>query len=297
MNHTHASDCSHHHHHPTSSNSSLLLIAIALNVVFVCIETFFWLSIHSLALLSDAVHNLMDVVNLIFSFVAIHLARKKASTRYTFWFKKVTILSALLNSLLLVGTSLYIIYEAIGRFSSDAIPTGMTMMIVAWAGIFVNGISGWILLAWEEKEDINIKSASLHLIGDALVSLGVVISWWLILLTGYTFIDPLISIIISVVMLVGIKNTFFQSVRLSIDGTNINIENLKKEITAITWVADIHHIHVWALSSTENALTAHIQLTKDADPKSVKAAIREELAHNDIHHSTLESCGESDCSC
>lgn len=239
--------------------STAFYIAIVINIVFVIIEVFFGIRVHSLALLSDAGHNTMDILNLILSGIALWLSRMKNSDTFTYGYKRAGIFAALINSVLLIITALYLIFSAFDRIIHPIETVGTTMMIVASIGIFVNGFSGWLLMRGGE-EDINIRSAYLHLLGDALVSFGVVIGGAIIYFTGYTIVDPIISIVVSIVMILSVVNLLKKSIRMNFDGvpSGIDIEKLKKELLEIVGIKDIHHVHIWSLSTTENALTAHV---------------------------------------
>lgn len=298
--HDHSNHSDNAHSHWVSNISTAFFIAIIINIIFVVVEVFFGVQVHSLALLSDAGHNTMDVLNLIFSGIALWLSTKKNTPSYTYGYKRASVFAALLNSILLIITALFLIFEAFDRMMKPVETIGTTMMIVAGVGIFVNGISWWLLMRGGE-EDINIKSAYLHLLGDALVSLGVVIGGAIIYFTGYTIVDPIISILVSLVMVFSVIGILKKSVRMNFDGvpTEIDIEEIKYELLEIEWIADIHHIHIWSLSTTENALTAHIVLKEWWDEKTIKDKIRHELEHENIHHVTLETeyvkCANENC--
>ncbi len=300
--HDHSNHSDHNHSHEVSNISTAFFIAIVINIIFVGIEVFFGVQVHSLALLSDAGHNAMDVLNLILSGIALWLSKKRNTITYTYGYKRASIFSAFINSILLVVTALYLIFEAINRMFAPVETVGSTMMIVASIGILVNGISGWLLMRWG-SEDINIKSAYLHLLGDALVSLGVVIGGAIIYFTGYTIVDPIISIVVSIVMIASVISLLKQSIRMNFDGVpmNVDIEEITAELREIDGIIDIHHIHIWSLSTTENALTAHIILQKWANEKEIKNTIRHHLEDENIHHTTLETeyekCSNENCDC
>jgi len=300
--HDHSSHSDHNHSHEVSNISTAFFIAIAVNIIFVGIEVFFGIQVHSLALLSDAGHNAMDVLNLILSGIALWLSKKRNTITYTYGYKRASIFSAFINSVLLVVTALYLIFEAINRMFVPVETVWSTMMIVASIGILVNGISGWLLMRWG-SEDINIKSAYLHLLWDALVSLGVVIGGAIIYFTGYTIVDPIISIIVSMVMIMSVINLLKQSIRMNFDGVpmNTDVEEITEELREIDGIIDIHHIHIWSLSTTENALTAHIVLEQWVNEKEIKDTIRHHLEDENIHHTTLETeyekCSNENCDC
>ncbi len=290
------------HSHGIIHISTAFYIAIVTNIAFVLVEIFFGLRVHSLALLSDAGHNTMDILNLILSGLALWLSRKKNSDTFTYGYKRAGIFSALINSVLLIITALYLIYSSFERMMHPVETVGTTMMIVASIGIFVNGFSGWLLMRGGE-EDINIRSAYLHLLGDALVSFGVVMGGAIIYFTGYTTIDPIISIVVSIVMILSVMNLLKKSIRMNFDGvpSEIDIEALKKELLQIDGIKDIHHVHIWSLSTTENALTAHVLIEQWANDIRIKDTIRHELEHRNIHHVTLETEYEksntNNCNC
>ncbi len=290
----------HEHTHWVTNITSIFFVALILNIGFVIVEWIYWFHIHSLALLSDAGHNTMDILNLILSGVALWIGKVSATKRYTYGYKKWTIFSALLNSTLLVATSVYIFVEAISRIYHPVETQWATMMIIAGIGIFVNGISGILLMkGW--KEDINIRSAYLHMLADALVSLWVVIAGWLILLTGYTIIDPVISIVVSFIMVWSVIGILRESFRMSFDGipSSIDTKKIEELISSTDGVISFHHLHIWALSTTQNALTIHIVIGINSDIDILKKEIRHLLSHQNIYHSTIEieysECEDRNC--
>ncbi len=294
-----------HHDHPdhshgVSSISTAFFIALVLNIWFVLLEIFYGLRIQSLALLSDAGHNTMDILNLLLSGAALWMSKMKTTRDYTYGYKRWSILSALFNSLLLILTAGYILYEAIDRIYHPVATEGVTMMLVAGVGIFVNGFSGWILMRWG-KDDINIRSAYLHMLWDAGVSLGVVIAGALILFTGYTIIDPIISILVSLVMAWSVLSLLKESFRMSFDGipSSVDIEEIEEHILGVPGIISFHHLHIWALSTTQNALTVHIVIEDGSHPDTIKKELRHILEHENIHHVTIEvelsDCGEVGC--
>ena len=290
----------HDHGHTITDVSRAFFISIGINIIFVIFEVIYGLRVNSLSLLSDAGHNFMDVINLILSWLAIWIAGKSSSSLYTYGYKRGTMLATLLNAILLIISAGFLIYEWIYRLYHPTPTEWVTMMIVASIGIMVNGFSGWILMK-QGKEDINIKAAYIHLIGDALVSLGVVIGWAVIYYTGYTLIDPILSIVISLIMSASILSILRESIRMNFDWVPSSIarDNIEENIKKIPCIASYHHLHVWALSTTENALTIHIVLSEWADEVRVKSEIRHMFKHENIHHATIETessqCEEIDC--
>jgi cobalt-zinc-cadmium efflux system protein len=306
--HTHSHSHSHGHHHHTVDVKQVnraFIIGIILNFLFVIVEVVVGLSIHSLSLLSDAGHNLGDVASLSMSLVALRLMKVKANEKYTYGYKKTTILVALFNAAILLVSIGAIGYEAIHKlFSPEPLP-GKTISIVAAIGIVINTITA--LLFFRNKEsDLNVKSAFLHLLSDAIVSAGLVIGGIVIFYTNLFWIDAVLSIIIAVVILLSTWQLLKDSLRLSLDGVpeDIDMDDVKSHITKINGVKDFHHIHIWALSTTENALTGHIVVAKETDMndiEKIKHNIKHELEHLNINHATLEvementPCEEHDC--
>ncbi len=302
MLHSHDHTGHSHEHAPKSLEniSSAFYIGIVLNIIFTAIEYFYGYSTNSLALLSDATHNLSDVGSLMLALIGMKLAKKTATLSYTYGFKKASLLASLINSVLLVVVAGGIIYEAIERFTNPSPLAGTTIIIVSAIGVLINTISAFLFFKGQ-KDDINVKGAFLHLLVDALVSVGVVIAGTIIYFTGWTVIDPIISLVIALVVLISTWNLFNESIRLVLDGvpSSIKIEEITKSLLEIEEIETAHHMHVWALSSTENALTVHIVLKKYVFNNEneetalqrwerLKLVIRHKLLHHSIHHATLE---------
>ncbi|MBP6049974.1 MAG: cation transporter [Chitinophagales bacterium] len=296
-----------HHHAPIELKhiSNAFLIGIVLNMLFVIIQASVGLYINSLSLLSDAGHNFADVASLILSLIAFKLHKIKATNKYTYGYRKTSILVALTNAVILLISIGIICYEAIFRLMNPIALPGKTIAIVAVVGTIINGISAFFFFRDKEK-DLNIKSAFLHLVADALISLGIVIGGIIIYFTELYWIDPALSILIAVVILFGTWNLLKDSLVLSLDGVpkNIDLDEIKKVASNINGINNIHHIHIWAISTTENALTAHISLNKEitvADEQRIKDELKDTLLHLNIHHITLETergdcnCQETDC--
>lgn len=287
----------HHHDHSHAADFSALnkafYIGIALNLLFVFIEAFFGFYNNSLALLSDAGHNLSDVASLALSLFAFRLLRKKATQKYTYGFRRGTILASLINAVILIIAVGFIIYEATQRFFHPQPMEGGIVAMVALVGIFINGITAWLFMK-DQKNDLNVKGAYLHMLADALVSAGVVIAGLIIMKTKWFWLDSVLSVVIGVVILVSTWSLLAQSLKLSMDGVpeNISIPEIQQEILEHPAVQEVNHIHIWALSTTENALTAHIRLKSDSkisESEAVKAEITHLLAHQNIQHCTLET--------
>jgi cobalt-zinc-cadmium efflux system protein len=282
-----------HHHVPkiTSLNRAFI-IGIILNFGYVIFQIVVGFRINSLSLLSDAAHNFADVVALGLSLLAFKLSSIKPTERYTFGYKKASILVALFNALVLLISVGAIGYEAILRFFSPEPQQGMTIAIVSGIGIVINTVSA--LQFFRDKDsDLNVKSAFSHLAADAVVSLGLVVGGILIHFTGWIWIDPVLSLIVALVIIWGTWSLMKDTLRLSLNGVpnDIDLQKVREEILESPEVASVHHIHVWAMSTTENALTAHVVLKQTIDLQEItklKQHIKHHLEHVNIHHATLE---------
>jgi len=289
-----AHDHSHHHHDHAPKITHLtraFVIGIILNAAFVIAEVIAGLATHSLSLLTDAGHNLSDVASLALALLAFKLSGAAKNSQYTYGYKRSTIIVSLLNAIILLAAVVIIAYEAIYRFMHPEPIAGATIAWVAFAGILVNGITAWLFMKGKE-DDLNVKGAYLHMAVDAVVSLGVVISGIVIYFTHWFWVDSLVSLIIVVVIVGGTWGLLKESLRLSLDGIpkKLDLEKVKAAMLKIKGVQDVHHIHIWALSTTENALTAHLVIDQSAVTTftRIKEALRHELLHLDIQHSTFE---------
>lgn len=304
MAHTHEHGHEHHYHgliEPGRLNRAFY-IGIGLNLVFVVLEVGAGFFTKSLALLSDAGHNLSDVGSLGLSLLAFRLARLRPRGRFSYGYQKFTVLASLINGLLLLLVAGGIGYEAIRRLSAPPQVPGLTVAAVAAVGILVNAASAWLFHRDQEK-DLNIKGAYLHLVADAAVSAGVVVAGLAIYFLGWWWIDPAISFLILSVILWSSWGLLRESIFLTLDGTpsKIELEKIRAAALKIKGVKDIHHVHVWAMSTTVNALTAHLVLGKEVareQTHSIKKRFRHELEHLNIQHATLETEDEAeDCEC
>jgi len=278
-------------------------IGIVLNVSFVVVELVIGFLSHSLALVADAWHNLGDAASLGLSLLAFSLSKIKSNQRYTYGYRKSTILASLANAILLMIAVGVIGYEAFQRILAPQPTQGGKMAIVAAIGILVNGFTAWLFMKDKDKE-LNMKGAYLHMASDAIVSLGVVIAGVIIVYTGWTWVDPLISLVIMLIIVLGTWNLLKDSLRLSMDGVpvGIDLEKVRSVAIRIPGIKDIHHIHVWAMSTTTNALTAHL-VTENNLPDErltlLKNTLKHDLEHLNIQHVTLETevknCETEDC--
>lgn len=268
------------------------LVGIILNLLFVVIEFGAGIFLNSLALISDSGHNLSDVVSLILAMVAFRLVRVKPNQTFTYGLRKSTILISLLNAVILLIVIGAIFWESIARLKEPQPIQGDYMAVVAGIGIIINSVTALLFFKNREK-DLNIKGAFLHLAADALVSLGVVGAGIIIGFTAWYWLDTAVSLGIVVVIIVSTWGLLRDSTILALDGVprSIELEKVKDAILSSPEIRDVHHIHVWAMSTTENALTAHIVVADDFPLSSfepLKAGVQKSLLHQGIQHSTLE---------
>lgn len=304
MGHHHHHD---HHHHELklSEVSRALVIGIVLNVIFVLLETVtgFWYD--SLALLSDAGHNFSDVIALVMALAAFKLLSIQPTKEYTYGYRKTTIWAALINALLLMFAVGIILWKSVDRWMNPVEVEGLTTALIAGIGIIINGVTAWLFVKDKDK-DLNIRGAYLHMLADTLVSVGVVFSGLMIWQTGWFWVDTITSWVIVLMILLSTWSLLKDSIRLSLDGVpkEIDSSKLRDQILAIKGVLSMHHTHIWALSTTENAMTAHLVIDKTCtfdDAANIKHEIRHLLEHENIQHVTLElekegeKCSAKDC--
>ena len=294
MSHEH-----HHHHHLAADNGqmrAILWAAIALNLLFVCVEAGVGLWQNSLSLLSDAGHNLSDVFSLLLVVVGLHLVQVHRNSRYTYGYKKSTVLISLANAILLMIAVGVIVAESIHKLREPVAIDGAAISWTAGVGILINGLTT-ILLMRGQKGDLNIRGAFLHMAADTLVSVGVVISGIVISFTGWYVIDPVISIVIAIVILVSTWELLRDSMRLALDGVpeGIEVEQVVGSMRGVPHVTDVHHVHVWAMSTTENALTAHVVVDDEHEASDVRKTIKTVLREQGITHDTVEIESGDDC--
>jgi cobalt-zinc-cadmium efflux system protein len=290
----------HHDHHVAANNEQMrkiLWTAIVLNLLFVGVEAGVGFWQNSLSLLSDAGHNLSDVFSLALVIVGLHLVKVHSNKRYTYGYKKSTILISLANAILLLVAVGVIIAESVHKLRNPAVINGTTISWTAGVGILINGLTT-LLLMRGQKGDINIRGAFLHMAADTLVSIGVVISGLVISHTGWFIIDPIISIVIAIVILVSTWELLRDSMRLALDGVpeGIETEEVTQAMQDTAHVTDVHHLHIWAMSTTENALTAHVVIDDEHEATSVRKALKDTLREHGITHATIEiESGEGCC--
>lgn len=287
------------HSHPHSHDyDRAFAIGIALNILFVLVEAFYgWLA-GSLALLSDAGHNLSDVLGLLMAWGGFYLARLRPSRKHTYGLGRATIMAAMFNALVLLVAIGGIVWEAIARFSDPVPIEGGIVMLVAAIGVIINGITAWLFMSGS-KGDLNLRGAFLHMTADALVSLGVVVAAALFIWTGWTWLDPAISLVIALVILLGTWDLLRHALHLSLDGVPASIElgEVADYLSGLAGVSAIHDLHVWAMSTSETALTVHLVMP-DGQPDGdflcrIAKALHDEF---DIDHTTIQvETGNQSC--
>jgi cobalt-zinc-cadmium efflux system protein len=248
-----------HHHAPAEGQGRAFALAVALNVVIVVVQAVYGVIAHSTALLADAGHNLSDVLGLLLAWGATWLATRRPSERFTFGLGSSSILASLANAALLLIACGAIIAEAIGRLFSPAPVAGFDVFVVAVVGIIVNGFSA-LLFMRASKDDLNVRGAFMHMVADAGVSAAVAVSGLVILFTGWNWVDPVMSIAVVLVIVWGTWGLLRESVRLALAAVpeGVDVERIRVFLAAQEGVTDVHDLHVWALSTTGNALSAHL---------------------------------------
>lgn len=286
----HHTDHDHHNHHHTANYGRAFAVAIVLNMTFVIVEFGYGFVANSTALMADAGHNLSDVLGLVLAWGAAVLARRAPSSRYTYGLRSSSILAALANAMLLLFACGAIAWEALLRFSQPPSVAGMTVSLVAFIGIVVNGLSAWLFMKGS-KEDLNIRGAYLHMAADAAVSLGVAVAGIAIMFTQWFWLDPTVSLIIVAVIMISTWGLLHDSLKLALNAVpaHIDLAAVGNYLRSQPGVTDIHDLHVWATSTTETALTVHLVVPEGYPGDEFMDNIRETLEHDfAIQHSTLQ---------
>lgn len=315
MGHHHAHPAGHSHHHDhghdhahgaalLEGNGRAFAIGIGLNTLYVVIETLYGLATGSMGLLADAGHNFSDVLSLLLAWGAAIMAKKSATFTHTYGFRRGTVLSALLSSILLLLALGAITLEAFQRLFSPHPVSGLVMIVVAGVGVVINTATA-LLFIKSQHHDLNMRGAFLHMAVDAAVSLGVVIAGLGIYFTGWLWLDPAISLLIVAIIFWGTWDMFRESLNLSVDAVprKIDIRAISEYLTTVPGVTGVHDLHVWALSTTDVALTAHLEVSSDfVAPDRWLADIIEILEERyDIGHATVQveradiGCRQSQC--
>ena len=281
----------HGHSHAPANFNSAFAIGIALNIAFVAVEAWYGWKVNSLALLADAGHNLSDVAGLVLAWGGALAGRLRPTARHTYGWQRASILAAFFNALLLLVAMGSLAWEALGRLGRPEATQGWTIIAVAGIGIAVNTATA-LLFMRGRKGDLNIRGAFLHMAGDALVSLGVVIGGALYLWRGWAWIDPVMSLAIAAVIVAGTWSLFKQSLHMLFDGVpeQLDLARVRKVLLQLPGVDEVHDLHVWAMGTSQIALTAHVVLNaQGSDTDAVLQDAEHELhEHFEIRHVTLQ---------
>jgi cobalt-zinc-cadmium efflux system protein len=299
MNHSHSHSHSHNHEqHAPQRFDRAFALGIGLNLAYVLVEALYGWHVNSLALLADAGHNLGDVGGLLLAWAAIAAARLQSNDKRTYGWRRASILASFANALLLLVAMGSLGWEALQRLQQPEPSAGVTVMVVAAIGVLVNAFTAWLFISGS-KDDLNLRGAFLHMAADALVSVGVVAAGALYLWQGWLWLDPVASLIIAAVIVIGSWSLFRQSLHLLFDGVpeQVDLAALRHYLQGLPEVIDVHDLHVWALSTNEVALTAHLRLeTLPNDDRFVQAITAELHEHFAIAHSTLQLESQQGCS-
>ena len=283
--HWHASS-----HDVSAKFRSAFAIGITLNALYIVAQVFFGIVAHSVALLADAGHNFSDVLGLLLAWCAVYLSKTRPTVRRTYGLGRSTILAALANAILLLVAVGGITWEAIRRFSNPGEVAGKTVIIVAAIGIIINGVTA-LLFSAGRKRDLNIKAAFLHMAADAAVSAGVVLAGLIIVFTGWSYVDPIASLLINIVIIWGTWGLLRDSVAMALDLVPANVDPaaVRKYLEELPGVTTVHDLHIWPLSTTRIALTVHLEMP---NPSAGDAFLHKvcQCLHNEfgIEHSTIQ---------
>lgn len=282
----------HHHGHSHTPNNfnRAFAIGIALNALFVAIEAFYGWQVNSLALLADAGHNLSDVLGLVLAWGGVLAGKFRPDMRHTYGWKRGTILAAFANALLLLVAMGSLVWEAIGRLGTNEPVHSVTIMAVAGVGIVINTATA-LLFMHGSKSDLNIRGAFLHMAGDALVSLGVVIAGALALWFGWNWLDPVASLLIAAVILVGTWGLFRESLHLLFDGVpaRVSVVDVRAYLESLPGVDNVHDLHIWAIGTSQIAMTVHLVMQEGTSGDEFLDMVADYLHdHFDIEHSTIQ---------
>lgn len=280
----------HHHHEISASMSKIFIFCIALNLLFVGIETVVGLLYNSVGLLSDAGHNLSDVFSLVLVLVAFRMSKAASTPQFTYGYKKATILISLINALILLVAVGAIIIESIYKLKNPQPISGTAISWTAGAGILINGLTTWLLMGGS-KQDINVKGAYLHMLMDTLVSVGVVVSGIIISYTEWVWIDPVIGIVLAIIIMFSTYNLLKESLLMTLDAvpSSVDKEHIIEDLRNYNKIESWHHLHIWAISTTDFAATIHIVIKDLNDMENVKTEVREIFHKSGVHHCTIET--------
>jgi cobalt-zinc-cadmium efflux system protein len=302
--HSHGAHAGHSHHggghaHAPASYGAAFAIGVALNGGFVLAEVVFGLWGHSVALLADAGHNLGDVLGLLVAWGAGILMRRAPSARFTYGLRGSSILAALFNAVVLLVTVGGIAWEAIRRFADPQPVSGPIVVTVALAGIVINGVTAWLFVAGR-KDDLNLRGAFLHMAADALVSAGVVVAGLLIMMTGWLWLDPVVSLVISAVIVIGTWGLLRDSVAMAVAAVPAQIDpaEVRRLIERQPGVASLHDLHIWPMSTADVALTCHLLMPGGHPGDAFLHGLCEQLARRfKITHATVQIEVDAELAC
>jgi len=278
------------------------MLAFGVTALFMVIEVIGGLVSGSLALLADAGHMLTDAAALLFALMAVHFARRPPNTRHTFGWLRLTTLAAFVNAIALVVITILIVWEAFQRFSHPQPVAGATMMAIAVAGLVANILSFWILHRGSAEQNLNVRAAALHVLGDLLGSVGAIVAALVILYTGWTPVDPILSVLVSCLVLRSAWRLLKESVNELLEGApvSLNIPQLKRDLCrSVPEVRNVHHVHVWQVGE-KPVMTLHVQVVPPHDHDALLGRIQHFLAHHyEIGHATIQMeyqpCNGPDC--
>ena len=289
--HTHHT---HHHgghgHHQVHDHGNAFIVGIMLNTLFVAAEIIYGLKANSLALLADAGHNASDVLGLCMAWVAVLLARREASERFTYGLQSLSIFASLANAILLLLVVGGIGVEALSRLGTPETPASTTVMVVAGLGVAVNGLTAWLFYG-HDKHDLNVRGAFLHMAADAAISLGVVLSGLVIMYTGWSWLDPLMGLVIVVFITLGTWQLLKGSTTLALQAVPEGIEpsEVRTFLSGLAGVREVHDLHIWAMSTTGVAMSAHLVMPAGHPGDRFLQTIRNELEQRfRINHATVQ---------
>lgn len=288
--HTHAHSEHHHSHSVPKSQGFAFASAIVLNTAFVIVEFSYGFMANSTALMADAGHNLSDVLGLLLAWGAAILSRKLPNERYTYGLRSTSIMAALVNAMFLLVACGAIAWEAIHRFSQPPLVAGLTVTVLAGIGIVINGLSAWLFVKGS-KTDLNIRGAYLHMAADAMVSLGVALAGIAMLYTDWFWLDPVVSLVIVLVIVISTWGLLRESMQLALVAVpaHIDVSEVATYLRQCQGVTDLHDLHVWGMSTTESALTTHLVMPAgypgDAFMDTIVKTLKERFS---IQHCTLQ---------
>jgi cobalt-zinc-cadmium efflux system protein len=290
--HHHAHGHSHHHHHGTDGNQKGLFIALIITSGLMFLEFFGGLYTNSLALLSDSGHMLSDAASLLLSLIAVRFALKPASPHKTYGYYRFEILAALFNGVTLLAIAFFIIGEAYNRFANPPTVASGSMMWIASVGLLANLISAWALMRKGDiKHNLNLRSAYLHILGDALGSVGAIAAGLLMLIFSWYLADPIISVIVALLILKSAWGIVRHTVHVLMEGTPpaISQSKVKEALQAIDHVIEVHDLHIWTITSGMDSLSCHLLVEDQCDSQVIlQKAIHHLEEHFQIHHSTIQ---------